>query len=608
MSVQSDVPQIPAFLSVATLMSGRCEKGETPVCEERLACVGGNTVVFTRRQANSVQKLAELGEEERLRLALAASGDVVYDWTPSDGNIVWSGDPSAHLGVGELEHYESDATFHLLIDQDAVEARLRLALTPPGDGGTFRLEYMMKSGAGPVWVEDCGVCLVGQNGQTERVVGTVRNITERKLREAHLEWAASYDEMTGHLNRIRLRERLAQHLELKAAAQREPAAYCVVAIDDLAVINETYGFDVADEVIVAVGRRFAEIIGTAGVVGRTAGNKFGLILERCTAGEMAERTEVLREAVRSRVVPTRGGAVSVSVSVGIVALPQDARNSQEAMARAEEALDRAKAHGRDNYAAYSHSPQRESLRKRTVAIGDQIITALSENRVVLAYQSIVDAKTSEAVAHECLVRISRPEGQVIAAGDFIPVAEQLGLVRRLDRRVLELTIASLKKYRGARLSLNVSGMTASDRPTLEAFVAYLENHTDVVPRLIVELTETAALIDIEESMRFVSRVRALGAKVAIDDFGAGYTSFRNLQSLKVDMVKIDGSFVKGMADSRDNQIFVRTLVDLAKNFNLETVAEWVSDAREADILRAFGVDYLQGFHFSKPEIREPWTN
>jgi diguanylate cyclase (GGDEF)-like protein len=564
--------------------------------------------VFNRRQANSVQKLAELGEAERLRLALAAAGDVVYDWTPADGRMVWSGDPSAHFGCGVADLYNRDASFHSLIDQDAVEARLRMVLSPPSDGGTFRLEYAMKTSAAPVWVEEFGVCLPDANGQAERIVGVVRNVTERKLREEHLSWAASYDEMTGHLNRMRLRERLAQHLELKPAAEREPAGYCVAAIDDLAVINETYGFDVADEVIVAVGRRLAEAVGKDGVVGRTAGNKFGLILERCTASNMADRAAGLREVVRARVIPTRGGAVSVSVSMGVVALPQDARNSQEAMARAEEALDRAKAHGRDNYAAYSHSPQRESLRKRTVAIGDQIINALSENRVVLAYQSIVDTKNTEAVAHECLVRISRPDGQIIAAGDFVPVAEQLGLVRRLDRRVLELSIATLKKYKGARLSLNVSGMTASDRPTLEAFVAYLEAHTDVVPRLIVELTETAALIDIEESMRFVSRVRALGAKVAIDDFGAGYTSFRNLQALKVDMVKIDGSFVKGMADNRDNQIFVRTLVDLAKNFNLETVAEWVSDPREADILRAFGVDYLQGFLYSKPETREPWTN
>ena len=563
--------------------------------------------MFSRRQASSIQKLATLGDAERLRLALAAAGDVVYDWTPGDGQMTWTGDPSAHLGFGDDTHFGSDKGFHALVDHSAAESRLRLVLSPPNDGGPFRLEYALNTGGAPVWVEECGVCLPGANGQAERVVGVVRNITERKLREAHLAWAASYDEMTGHLNRLRLRERLAQLLENTTAAERKPAAYCVAAIDDLAVVNETYGYDAADEVIVGIGRRLAEAAGENGVIGRTAGNKFGLILDGCIASEMAERAATLRAAARTRVIPTRSGAVSVSVSVGAVALPQDARNSQEAMARAEEALDRAKAHGRDNYAAYAHSPQRESLRKRTVSIGDQIVNALAEDRVVLAYQPIVDANSNEAVAHECLVRIMRPEGTVIAAGDFVPVAEQLGLVRRLDRRVLELTVAALMKHRGARLSLNVSGMTASDRPTLEAFVAYIENHADVAPRLIVELTETAALIDIEESMRFVSRVRALGAKVAIDDFGAGYTSFRNLQSLRVDMVKVDGSFVKGLAESRDNQIFVRTLVDLAKNFELETVAEWVSEAQEADILRGYGVDLLQGFYFGKPEVREPWT-
>jgi EAL domain-containing protein (putative c-di-GMP-specific phosphodiesterase class I) len=149
-------------------------------------------------------------------------------------------------------------------------------------------------------------------------------------------------------------------------------------------------------------------------------------------------------------------------------------------------------------------------------------------------------------------------------------------------------------------------MTASDRPSLEAFVSYIEAHKEVAPRLIVELTETAALIDIEESMRFVSRIRTLGARVAIDDFGAGYTSFRNLQSLRVDMVKVDGTFVKDLADSRDNQIFVSTLVNLAKNFNLSTVAEWVGSERECDILRGYGVDYFQGIHYGAPSIAEPW--
>jgi diguanylate cyclase (GGDEF)-like protein len=564
--------------------------------------------VFSRRPAAPLQKLAELSEAERLRLALAATGDVVYEWTPSDGRIIWSSDPSAHLGLADLSIYETDKGFHGLIEDSAAEARLRLVLSPPAEGHPFRFEYALKSVGAPVWVEDCGVCLPGPSGQAERVIGTVRNITERKLREETLSWAASYDEMTGHLNRLRLREQLAQHLEQVPTADRKPAAYFVAAIDDLAVINETYGFDTADEVIVAIGRRLAEVAGATSVIGRTAGNKFGVIVTGCTSTQISERAAAFRTAARARVIPTRNGAVSATISVGAIALPQDARNSQEAMARAEEALDRAKAHGRDNFAAYAHSPQRESLRKRTVQIGDQIVTAMAENRIVLAYQAIVDAKTNQANMHECLVRIARPDGQIIAAGDFVPVAEQLGLIRQLDRRVLELTVAALMKHRGACLSLNVPGMTASDRPTLEAFVSYIEAHADVAPRMIVELTETAALIDIEESMRFVSRVRALGAKVAIDDFGAGYTSFRNLQSLKVDMVKVDGTFVKGLADSRDNQIFVRTLVDLAKNFNLSTVAEWVADAREADILRAFGVDYLQGFYFGKPEVKEPWVS
>lgn len=562
--------------------------------------------MFGRNQTSSVQRLTELREAERLRLALAAAGDLVYDWTPSDGKISWSADPCTYLGLGEARTFETDKGFHTLIEGEAAEARLRLALQPPADGRPFKLEYPLVTNGAPLWVEDCGVCVSGSNGQVERIVGLVRNVTERKLREAHFAWAASYDEMTGHLNRMRLREKLAELLEQTPVAERKPSAYFVVAIDDLAVINETYGFDMADEVIVAIGRRLAEVAGPGCAIGRTAGNKFGLIVNGCKSEDMTERAAEFRLCARSKVIPTRNGAVSVSVSIGAVALPFDARNSQEAMARAEEALDRAKVYGRDNFAAFVHSPQRDSLRKRTVLIGDQIVTALDENRVVLAYQPIVDAQTSDVAMHECLARIMRPEGQVIAAGDFIAVAEQLGLVRRLDRRVLELTIDALHRHRGARLTLNVSGMTASDRPTLEAFVTYIEAHRDVAPRLIVELTETAALIDIEESMRFVSRIRNLGAMVAIDDFGAGYTSFRNLQSLKVDMVKVDGSFVKGLADCRDNQIFVSTLVNLAKNFNLSTVAEWVGNEQEAEILRTFGVDYFQGWHFGKPDTAEPW--
>jgi EAL domain-containing protein (putative c-di-GMP-specific phosphodiesterase class I) len=152
----------------------------------------------------------------------------------------------------------------------------------------------------------------------------------------------------------------------------------------------------------------------------------------------------------------------------------------------------------------------------------------------------------------------------------------------------------------------VSGTTATDPAWLQSFVEYLRAHDRVAERIIVELTETAALQAFEESARFVSSLRALGCRVAIDDFGAGFTSFRNLQMLHVDMVKIDGGFVKGLASSPDNQIFVRTLVNLARNFNLKTVAEWVSSDEDAALLESFGVDYFQGFHFGEPVLNPVW--
>jgi len=168
-------------------------------------------------------------------------------------------------------------------------------------------------------------------------------------------------------------------------------------------------------------------------------------------------------------------------------------------------------------------------------------------------------------------------------------------------------VAKLHANPQVHLAVNVSGTTAGDPSWLQSFINYVRANHSVAERIIVELTETAALNDFEESARFISNLRELGCRVAIDDFGAGYTSFRNLQMLCVDMVKIDGSYIRGLVSSPDNQIFVRTLVDLAKNFNLKTVAEWVGSAEEADLLEQFGVDYFQGFHLGEPELEPSWS-
>jgi len=200
----------------------------------------------------------------------------------------------------------------------------------------------------------------------------------------------------------------------------------------------------------------------------------------------------------------------------------------------------------------------------------------------------------------------KPDGSILTAGHFVPAAEQMGIVHLVDRFALEAAVATLKAQPQVTLAVNVSGTAASDPAWLQDFVEYIRAAKEVAPRLIVELTETAALHHFEENAQFVSQLRELGVRVAIDDFGAGYTSFRNLQMLHVDTVKIDGSYVKDLSQSPENQVFVRTLVGLARSFDIKTVAEWVSSDEDAALLQTFGVDYFQGFHFGEPQINPAW--
>jgi EAL domain-containing protein (putative c-di-GMP-specific phosphodiesterase class I) len=218
----------------------------------------------------------------------------------------------------------------------------------------------------------------------------------------------------------------------------------------------------------------------------------------------------------------------------------------------------------------------------------------------------VDARTHEVDHYECLLRLRLETGTIVAAGAFIPVVERSGLMRLIDRRALDLALAELIRYPQISLAINISAVTASDSSWLRQVSSTVKNHPSIAPRLLVEITETIALENIEETARFVSSLRDLGVRVALDDFGAGFTSFRNLRALAVDTVKIDGSFVKNLADNVDNQVFVRTLMGLAESFGLSTVAECVETAADAAHLVERGVSLLQGYFFGRPTIERPW--
>lgn len=558
-----------------------------------------------KKPVDGIRALAAEQDAERLRLAVTGANVVAFDWTIGDDRIAWDGAIEVLAQHADTDRLRRGDFMRSWMSPEGRDQLARIVNERAFDDTTFECEFETASALGAVWFEMRGVRIPGPDGRAERLAGILRIVTEQKREAQRLQYLATRDELTGHLNRTSLRSELARAIEA-AKAENRACAYFVASIDRLAIINEAYGFGGADEVILAVGERIAGVLRNCDVIGRTAGNKLGVIVADCSEREIALVADRIRAVVRGEVIATRSGTVSATVSVGAVWLPAGASSSQEAMLRAEEALDRARHEGRDGFAAYVKSPQRETARLRLMSIADEVVAALNDQRLVFAYQPIVSAQSREPCHYECLLRMRRVDGTVAAAGQFIPAAEQLGLVRLVDRHALEMTVAKLYANPYVTLAVNVSGTTASDPSWLQSFLNYVRANHRVAQRIIVELTETAALHAFEDSARFISNLRELGCRVAIDDFGAGFTSFRNLQMLNVDMVKIDGAYVRGLVSSPDNQIFVRTLVELARNFNLKTVAEWVGSDEEAALLEKFGVDYFQGYHFGEPVLAPDW--
>ena len=559
---------------------------------------------FQQTLRNKVEALGQSSDSERMRLALRGAKVAVFDWTIAEDALVWDGAESVLRSLPDADRMTSGETFRTWMGSDARNKLQSFIEDVGAQDSELKFEFEASSLTAREWFEVIAVRLPGANGGAERLTGILPQEREGKTPLTRPNYLATCDELTGHLNRTRLREELTKVIARTTTGKRS-CAFVVAAIDKLAVINETYGFACADEVIVTTGQRLARSLRNNDIIGRTAGNKFGIILNECGEREMALVAQRLHAAVHDEVIETSAGSVSATVSLGAVWLPQGATDSQETMLRAEGALERAKGAGRDGFAVFAKSEQRESTRRRLITIGDEIMTALRGDRLVFAYQPIVGAKSRKPEHYECLLRLKRDDA-IVAAGEFIPAAETLGLVRLVDRRALEMAVAQLYAHEDVKLSINVSGTTACDQSWLQSFINYVRENREVAERMTVELTETAALHGFEENSRFVSRLRDMGCRVAIDDFGAGFTSFRNLHNLHVDVVKIDGDYVKNLSTSPDNQLFVRTLVDLAKNFRLETVAEWVSSEEDANLLLELGVDYFQGYYFGQPTVSPEW--
>jgi len=544
---------------------------------------------------------------------LASIGLAPYDWSIDTDALTWGANAAEVLQVGDLASISTGRGYAGLLDpkneSTRYDAIMQESARDYGAGVPYQTEYCLQTGrdgATRLWVEDNGRWFAGADGRPARAHGVVRVITERHDQSERLAYLSRFDDLTGEMNRNALTEALTASLD-DALKYRGSCGFLLIAVDNLARINESYGFGVADEVIASVWRRIRSRMRGGDMLGRFSSNKFGVVLNTCTPDDLSMAAERFLAAVREDVVQTAHGPVAATITVGGVAAPRHARTVAEILAHAQESLDSAKARRRGSFVAYRPNIERETLRQENVRQTDKIVSALNERRILLAFEPVAASATRAPAFYECLMRIRRADGSMVAATTVIPIAERLGLVRLIDHRVIELVTAELAAAPALKASVNVSPDSLTDPDWWAALGAQLRAKPGIAQRMMLEITETAAIHNVDEIAGFVTRAKDLGCRIAIDDFGAGYTSFRNLRRLGVDMIKIDGAFVQNLTRSEDDRVFVRTLIDLGRSLGLETVAEWVQDEESAATLAGWGCDYLQGDLIGRAALERPWA-
>lgn len=388
---------------------------------------------------------------------------------------------------------------------------------------------------------------------------------------------------------------------------KESLGYLLAAgIDRLSLLNESFGASCADELIERTGARLKAIVGDSACVMRINGDVFGVFFNHGPHGEMAAVARHILNSFYDSPLETTHGLMTVGVSVGGVALTRkECRDIPSLLTKAEMALQVAKERGRGCFVSYSEAAEHAAGNRVLLQAGDRFLSALKEGRVRLAFQPVVGAKNREVSFHECLIRMIGQDGKMYSAAEFIPAIEHLGLSRLVDQYTLAKAIHELGQFPDLTLSVNVSYMTLTSREWLRGIVSALRDRPSVARRLIIEITESMVIKDVPRTVRTVRTLKELGCRVALDDFGAGFTAFSQLKDMELDIVKIDKSFIRNIKDKR-NHLFVKTLQTLADGVNVQTVGEGVETLDDARILAEEGVRHIQGYAFGFPCVERIW--
>jgi diguanylate cyclase (GGDEF)-like protein/PAS domain S-box-containing protein len=466
---------------------------------------------------------------------------------------------------------------------------------------TYQVEKRYRHAWGhQVWVLLSVSLVRDDEGRPLNLIAQVQDISERKELERRLEHLVDHDFLTALFNDRHFEQALTR--ETRSAARYGGGAVLLLDLDHFKEVNDQFGHKAGDDLLKTVAAALRGRMRETDVLARLGGDEFGIILPQVDGVQAALVAEGIVKTLRRQTAVLAEHQIPVTASVGVALF--DGLTSAEILSAADLAMYEAKEAGRDRFAVYRPSTGMPARRSSRLADAERVQGALTHDRLELLCQPILDLANNEISQYELLLRLRTEDGHLLPPSAFLHVAERFGTILAIDawvvRQAVALIATQAKAGRSLTLNVNISAKSIGNAQLVAVIDRALSESRIDPGCLVFELTETAAIGNIEHAKTFMTELRRRGCRLALDDFGFGFGSFYYLKHLPFDYFKIDGDFIRGFGANPTDQLLVEAIVGIARGMGKKTVAKFVTDQAMTDRLRRSGIDYAQGFHLGMP--------